>query len=98
MYMNCGYCDPCPASESPDRECNLFVPTENVRGSDSDYLGIYDIGEAFLPPSVSIEPLKSIKDAAVSGVNVVKLSGLDDQIGVVSYAGTLMWSDALLFR
>ncbi len=64
-------------------------------GSYPEFNGIYQIGEAFLHPSIRMQPLKATKDAAATAVEIIKNSGYDDLVGAVAYSGGVSWVEPL---
>lgn len=64
-------------------------------GSDPEFSGVYAIGEAFLPPSVRIQPLKAAKDAVVVAVDTIADAAFNDQIGAVASSSVVNWTEPL---
>ncbi len=64
-------------------------------GSYSEFIGIYEIGEPFLHPSIRMQPLKAAKDSAAAAVEIIKDSGYDDLVGAVAYSGVVSWVEEL---
>ena len=56
---------------------------------------MYEVGERFLPPSVRLQPLKAVKDAAANAVDRLSQSGYDDQLGVLGYSEAVNWLETL---
>lgn len=64
-------------------------------GSDPAFLGVYQIGDPFLPPGVRVQPLMSGKTAAALSVSAIEASGLDDHVGAVGFSSEADWVEPL---
>lgn len=64
-------------------------------GSDPQFASVYNIGDDFLPPSVSIQPLRATKEAAAFAVSVVENAGYDDLLAAVAFSGDVVWTEPL---
>ncbi len=60
-----------------------------------EFWNVFNVGDSFLPPNIRVLPMKSAKDAAAFGVDVVENAGYDDQIGTASFAPGAPWAQEL---